>query len=77
MVKIQKTWETVFFTAAKGNVKEEIELNMNHGDESYTLCNGHKESVSFENRSPEELKLMMSALKVTTKYISENLFDEA
>jgi len=74
MVKITKTWETVFFTATEGEVTEIVELNINLDDKTYTLCTSNEESVSFENKDRKELKLLMDALKAAHKYINENLF---
>ncbi len=76
MVKIKKTWETVFFTATKGDTEETIELNMNNEDKTYTLCNGNEESVSFENKDQLELSLIMEALRAAQKYMIEHLFKE-
>lgn len=76
MVKITKTWQTVFFTATEGDVTETVELNMNLENKTYTLCNGNEESVSFENKDKKELKLLMDALKAAHRYINEYLFME-
>lgn len=76
MVKITKTWQTVFFTATKGEVKEKVELNMNNENKSYTLCTENQEMVKFDNKSKTELKLLMDALKTAHKYINENLFGD-
>ena len=73
MVKISKTWETVFFTAIKGDTEETIELNMNNEKKTYTLRNGNEESVRFENKNKLEFSLMMEALKAAQKYIAECL----
>ena len=74
MVKITKTWETVFFTATEGEVREVVELNINLDDKTYTLCTSNEESVCFKNKDRKELKLLMDALKAAHRYINENLF---
>lgn len=74
MVKITKTWETVFFTAIDGEVEEKIELNMNTDSNTYSLCTEHQEMVDFKDKDKKELKLLMDALKAAHKYINENLF---
>lgn len=73
MVKIKKTWETVFFTASKKGLKPvTIEVSINHETGKYKLCTGSEESVSFENDTIEVSKLKIEAIKEAIKYI-ENL----
>lgn len=74
MVKITKTWETIFFTAKEKKIEQTVELNMNLDDKTYTLCTKHQEMVEFKNKGVTELKLLMDALKAAHKYINEHLF---
>lgn len=74
MVRITKTWETIFFTATEGEIEAKVELNMNNENKTYTLCTENQEMVDFKSKSKIELKLLMDALKAAHKYLNENLF---
>ena len=74
MVQIKKTWETVYFTANKKNVKSvTIELSLNHETKKYNLCTINQEIVSFKDDTPEVSKLKLKALKEAIKYVEEVL----
>lgn len=75
MIKINKTWETVYFTATKskkpkeGEISATIELTYNHQTKNFNLSTEHEEGVSFKNDSVEQAELRAEAVVAAVKYL--------
>jgi hypothetical protein len=71
MVKIVKTWETIFFCAEKkgSDYKVSVELSINHDTGKYNLCTPHQEMVSFKDDTIEMSELKLEAVTAAIKYI--------
>jgi hypothetical protein len=83
MVKVIKTWETVFFHAESGKKKKNesapliatIELQINHATGAYNLNTPTQEMVRFRDDTPEMLDLKLEAVTAAVKYI-RNIQDQ-
>lgn len=74
MVRVQKKWETVYFTSKKNGLNPQtIELTINHENKSYTICNGHEETLSFSDDTIAMTELKIDALKAVVLYLKKNL----
>lgn len=74
MVQIKKTWETVHFTAFKGDCEVSLELTINHHTMKYNMVTDHEENVDISGETAIEAKLMLSVIKEAVKYINNNLY---
>lgn len=74
MVEIEKTWQTIHFTAKrKGYNPQSVELTFNHKTRMYSICTGNEEGVSFEGDSIVISMLKLQALKACINYINKEL----
>ena len=69
MVKIQKKWETTYFTLNK----QTVELTVDFENNTYKICNGHEESLSFDGDTTDMTKDKIEILKTILKYLKYNL----
>ena len=69
IIKIKKTWETVYFQAQQGENVEIVELNYNHDTKTLDLTTAHEEGVSFTGNTIEQAELKVEALIEAIKYL--------
>ena len=62
-----------FESSKKGLKSQTIELEINHENKTYKLCNGHEESVSFKGDTIEISELKIDAIKSAIKYAKASL----
>lgn len=74
MVEIEKTWQTIHFTAKrKGYNPQSVELTYNHKTRRYSICTGNEEAVSFDGDSIVISILKLKALTACINYINKEL----
>jgi hypothetical protein len=77
MVKVIKTFETVFFHAEEVKKKNDkttpmvatVELTYNHATGNFTMCTANQEMVRFNNDTLEMLELKLEAVNAAAKYV--------
>ena len=71
-VSVQRTWETIHFSAKSGNESASVELTMNRKTGIFKMNTAHEEGVSFAGDTIESAKLKTQCLNEAIKYMEEN-----
>lgn len=77
MIKIQKTWENVNFTAKKNGRQATVELSFNHENKTWNLTTEHEENVSFKDTDILISELKAEACASAIKYVKQSLATSA
>ena len=74
IIDIQKTWETVYFSAYhKKKNKQLVELSFNFTTLAFNIQESNEEGIRFDNVSLEEAQLKLKAVQSALDYVQEKL----
>lgn len=71
-VSVQRSWETIHFSAKSGKESASVELTMNRKTGIFKMNTAHEDAVSFAGDTIESAKLKIQCLNEAIKYMEAN-----